>query len=99
MVAIMTVLQFPPNESLSIRVNLESLNGTKKPFLFLSPRALMQLAKAKSEVLIFAPSLNLMPRFSVTVPLSDPAKSMRESFPQRTSFSVFCTLSLDVSII
>ena len=97
MVAIMTVLQFPPSESLSMRVNLESLNGTKKPFLVLSPRALMQFAKANKEVLILAPSLSLMPLFSVTVPLSDPARSISESFPARTSFSVFLNLSLMLS--
>ena len=85
----MTVLQFPPRESLSIRVNLESRKGTKNPFLVLSPRALMQLANANNEVLILAPSLNLIPLFSVTVPLSDPAKSINDSFPHRTSFSVF----------
>ena len=55
-VAIITVLQFPPRESLSILVSLESLNGTNEPFLFLSPKALMQLANARREVLILAPS-------------------------------------------
>ena len=93
-VAIITVLQLPPSESLSILVSLLSLNGTKNPFLFLSPSALMQLARASKEVLILAPSLSLIPLFSVTVPLSLPAKSMRESFPQSTSFSVFDSLSL-----
>lgn len=99
MVAIMTVLQLPPRESLSIRVSLESRNGTKIPFLFLSPKALIQLAKANNDVLILAPSLNLIPLFSVTVPLSDPARSISDNFPQRTSFSVFCNLSFEVSII
>lgn len=97
MVAIITVLQLPPRESFSILVSLLSLNGTKNPFFVLSPKALIQLAKAKSEVLIFAPSLNLIPLFSVTVPLSEPAKSIKESFPQRTSFSVCESLSFTLS--
>jgi hypothetical protein len=46
---IMTVLQFPPNESFNILVNFESRYGTKKPFLALSPSALMQLAKASKD--------------------------------------------------
>jgi hypothetical protein len=98
-VAIITVLQLPPSESLSIRVSLLSRNGTKNPFLVLSPRALMQLARASREVLILAPSLSLIPLFSVAVPLSDPAKSIRESFPQSTSASVFESLSLVTSWI
>lgn len=88
-VAIITVLQLPPRESLSILVSFESLNGTKKPFLFLSPKALIQLANAKREVFIFEPSLSLNPLFSVTVPLSLPAKSINDSLPHKTSFSVF----------
>ena len=74
---IITVLQLPPRESLSIRVSLLSRKGTKNPFLFLSPSALIQLARANKLVLIFAPSRNLRPLFSVTVPLSLPAKSTR----------------------
>jgi hypothetical protein len=85
----MIVLQFPPNESFNILVSLLSLKGTKNPFLALSPKALIQLAKANNEVLIFAPSLSLIPLFSVTVPLSDPARSIKDNFPQNTSFSVF----------
>ena len=80
MVAIITVLQLPPSESFSMRVSFESRKGTKKPFLVLSPRALIQLARASKLVLILAPSLSLMPLFSVTLPLSDPAKSISESF-------------------
>lgn len=81
MLEIITVLQFPPKLSLSNLVSFESLYGTKKPFLFLSPRALIQFAKAKSDLLIFAPSISLKPRFSVTVPLSEPARSIKDSFP------------------
>lgn len=95
----MTVLQFPPKESFNILVNLLSLNGTKNPFLVLSPKAFIQFAKAKREVLIFAPSLSLIPLFSVTVPLSEPAKSIRESLPHKTSFSVFESLSFTLNCI
>jgi len=84
-VAIMTVLQFPPKESFSIRVSLLSLKGTKEPFFCLSPKELIQFARANKLVLIFAPSLSLSPRFSVTVPRSDPARSINDSFPQNTS--------------
>jgi hypothetical protein len=98
-VAIITVLQFPPSESLSILVSLLSLNGTKEPFLFLSPSAFIQLAKASNEVFIFAPSINLIPLFPVTVPLSEPAKSIKDSLPHNTSYSVFFILSLTASCI
>jgi len=81
-------LQLPPNESLSSRVSFESyirskytLYGTKNPFLFLSPNALIQFAKASKDLLILAPSISLIPLFYVTVPLSDPAKSINESLP------------------
>ncbi len=61
--AIMTVLQLPPKESFNSLVSLESLYGTKKPFLFLSPKALIQFANAKSDLLILAPYINLIPLF------------------------------------
>ena len=98
-VVIITVLQFPPSESFSILVNLLSRKGTKKPFLFLSPSALIQLASASRLVLIFAPSRSLIPRFSVTVPLSLPARSINESLPWSYSSSVFFILSFDSNII
>lgn len=79
--AIITVLEFPPSESFNILVNLESLYGTKVPFFFLSPNALIQFANESKEVLIFAPSRSLIPLFFVTVPLSDPAKSISDNFP------------------
>lgn len=96
---IITVLQLPPRESFSIRVNLLSLKGTKNPFLFLSPSALIQLARAKRLVLILAPSLSLIPLFSVTVPLSEPAKSIKLNFPCNYSSSVFLIRSLERSMI
>jgi len=63
---------------------LLSLNGTKNPFLVLSPKAFIQFARASKDVLIFAPSLSLIPLFSVTVPLSEPARSISDSLPQST---------------
>lgn len=99
MFAIMTVLLFPPKESLSSLVSLESLYGTKNPFLFLSPKAFMQLASAKSDLFIFAPSINLIPLFYVTVPLSEPAKSIKESFPVRVSTLIFRVLGVLITFI
>ena len=87
-VAIITVLQFPPRESFSILVSLLSLKGTKEPFLVLSPKALIQLASAKRDVLILAPSINLIPLFSVTVPLSEPARSTKVSLEYSSSQSL-----------
>jgi len=98
-VAIITVLQLPPKLSFNIRVSLLSLNGTNEPFFVLSPKALIQLASASRDVLILAPSINLIPLFSVTVPLSDPARSTRESLAQKTSSSVFFILSLIANYI
>lgn len=104
--AIITVLQLPPNESyinytitFNSLVSLLSLQGTKNPFFDLSPKALIQLANANSDLLILAPSLNLNPLFSVTVPLSLPAKSIRLSFPVSVSISVFLILLLCVTLI
>ncbi len=99
MVAIITVLQLPPRLSFNIRVSLLSQYGTNDPFLFLSPRALMQLARANKLVLILAPSLSLMPVFSVAFPLSDPAKSMRLSLPVSTSDSVPAVRLFELTLI
>lgn len=48
----------------------------------------MQFASANKEVLILAPSHSLIPVFSVAFPLSEPAKSINDSFPLNTSYSV-----------
>jgi hypothetical protein len=45
----------------------------------------MQFARAKSDRLILAPSISLSPLFSVTVPLYDPARSIRDSLPVSVS--------------
>ena len=42
--------------------------------------------------MILAPSLSLIPLFSVTVPLSLPAKSIKDNLPTKLSVSVFETL-------
>lgn len=68
---------FPPKESFSNLVNLESLYGTKAPFFDLSERILIQLPKASKDLFILAPSCNLNPLFSVTAALSEPAKSTK----------------------
>ena len=54
----------------------------------------MQLPKAKSDLLILAPSIILIPLLLVLEALSDPAKSIRESFPILNSASVPASLSL-----
>lgn len=41
----------------------------------------MQFASASKDLLILAPSSSLIPLFSVTVPLYEPAKSMSDNFP------------------
>ncbi len=97
--AIITVLQFPPRESFSIQVSLESQYGTNDPFFALSPRAFIQFARANKEVFILAPSLSLMPVFSVAFPHSEPARSISESFPERTSCSVPAVLLFEFTTI
>ncbi len=62
--------------------------------MVLSPRALIQLAKARRDRLILAPYTSLIPLFSVTVPLSDPARSIKESFPIKVSIVVFLVLDV-----
>lgn len=52
----------------------------------------MQLANARSDLLILAPSISRIPLFSVTVPLSDPAKSINDNFPIIVSTVVFLVL-------
>ena len=63
--AIITVRQFPPMESLSSLVSLEFLYGM---YLAPSARALMQFPRASSDLLMFDPSRNLAPLLPVTAP-------------------------------
>jgi hypothetical protein len=53
----------------------------------------MQFAKASKDLLILAPYISLIPRFSVTVPLYEPAKSISDNFP--VSVSTFIDFILD----
>ena len=57
MVTMSAVLEFPPRESLKIRVSFESLKGTC--YYLESVKAWMQLPKAAKEKLIFLASSNL----------------------------------------
>lgn len=57
----------------------------------------MQFASARSERLIFAPSLNFWPPLFVSAALSLPARSTRASFPLMTWFWFFCLLLTAIS--
>ena len=75
MQAIIIVLVFPPNESLSILVSLESRYGTKEWHFFLSLRIFIQFPKANKLLLILDPSSNPLLLASKLV-FSEPAKSI-----------------------
>ena len=85
MFVIITVLQFPPNESLSNLVSLESRQGIciflllLGPFLVYSHNALIQFPKANKLLLMFAPSTSLRPLLLVLEALSLPARSINDS--------------------
>ena len=53
----------------------------------------MTFPRARRDLLILAPSLNLEPLFLVTVALSDPARSIRHSLAILTSADKFAVLS------
>jgi hypothetical protein len=59
----------------------------------------MQFARAKSDVFIFAPSHNQIPVFSVALPLSDPARSIKLSFPETISCSVLAVRFFEFTTI
>jgi hypothetical protein len=59
----------------------------------------MQLPKASNDLLMFAPSIILKPRFPVLAALSDPAKSMRDNFPTFISDLIPASFSLYSQII
>src|SRR2546421_9018698 len=71
----MTVLQLPPRENLRRRVSFELRYGTWFCFRG-SHKALIQPPRASRDLLIFAPSNNLAPRFLVALARSLPARSM-----------------------
>lgn len=77
MQATIKVKVFPPRESLSNLVSLESLYGTNYPFLFGSLKIFIQFPKANKDLFILAPSRILSPLFSDTHALSLPARSTR----------------------
>lgn len=93
MQAIIIDLVLPPRLSFRSLVSLESLYGTYAPFFFLSLRMLMQFANAKSDLLIFAPSIILLPLLLEVEPLSDPARSINKSLEN----DVFLLLLLFIS--
>lgn len=72
----------PPPSPLS--PSLPLLSSLPLPTL-LAARALIQFPSASNDLLILAPSLILAPLLVVTVALSEPARSMRLSFPWVTS--------------
>lgn len=77
-VAIMDVLEFPPNESRSKFVNFESLYGIW--FLgFSDVNALITIPRVVKDLLMFPASLSLSPEAAVIFCLSDPAKSTKWS--------------------
>lgn len=57
MFPIITVFQFPPNESFKIRVNFESLYGiyTLYPLIIQSFNEFMQFPNVNKDLFIFAP--------------------------------------------
>ena len=84
--AIITKLLFPSRESFNSKVNFESLYLTLFffPVPLFSARAFMQFARARSDLLIFAPSIKRAPRFDVADALSDPARSIRDNLDSTT---------------
>lgn len=78
MLAIMVVFELPTKESLSTYVSLEPLKGV----CFLSrSRALIHSLRARRDLLISAPSsLVCLLDSTVSAPLSEPAKSMKDIF-------------------
>ena len=54
-------------------------------YTLLLARALIQFPRANNDLLMFAPSRNLAPLLVVTVPRSEPARSIRLIFPWVTS--------------
>lgn len=81
----MEVRQFPPSESFRSRVSLESRKGMWTRDFDLFAKALIQFPRDKSDRLMFAPSLNRIPRLLVREARSEPARSISDSLPCLTS--------------
>lgn len=62
-------------------------------------KALIQLPNANRLLLIYEPSYKRIPVFCVTDALSDPAKSINDSFPTCTSSTVPSALSFTSTVI
>lgn len=78
-VTIRVVLEFPPSDSLSKRVNLEFLYGTWPCPPRLSDKALITVPKLVKLRLIFLASYSTFPSAPVFDIFSLPARSMRKS--------------------
>ena len=96
--AIMTVLQFPPNESFKSLVNFESRYGTKTRRF--STSALMQLPNASKERLMLEASTSRVPWFSVREARSLPARSIKLNLPMafsadRSCWMIICKIAWD----
>ena len=88
MVAIMTVLAFPPKLSCKSLVNLESLYGIWDPFLP-STNDDITFPNAVKDKLILVASTNLSPIDPVLFCLSDPAKSTKLNLEPINLFCCF----------
>ena len=67
--------------------------------LVCSQSALMQLPRAKRDLLILAPSTSLKPRLFVLLALSEPARSIRDNFAMLISADIPWALSLCSTVI
>lgn len=83
--AIIVVLEFPPNESWRILVNLESLYGICPVPFFSSVRALITKPRLSKPLLILIPSFKSCPVAPVFFILSDPAKSTKWNLDEISS--------------
>lgn len=75
-------------------MSFESLKGICDHYAFVFARALMQFPNESRDLFIFAPSISLIPLLFVLEALSEPARSMSESFPTLTSALMPQSLSL-----
>lgn len=86
--AIITVLQLPPNESFNNLVNLLSRYGMwvyLTPFSTYSHNALITFPNASNDRFMLAPSIMRMPLLLVLAALYEPARSINDNLPILTS--------------
>ena len=67
------------------------------PFILYSHKAFIQLPKVNKDLLILAPSNNLIPLFFVTLARSLPAKSIKLNFPYFRLLFIFFLLSFSLT--